>query len=37
MKKSENVKMTLEEACEYWNLKQSEVDFIGSHFLKKTW
>ena len=31
------MKMTLEEACEHWGLKQSEVDFVVSDFEKKSW
>ena len=29
--------MTLEEACKYWKVKQSEVDFITSEFEGKSW
>jgi len=29
--------MTLEEACKYWKLKESEVDYVVSEFQKKAW
>ena len=30
-------KMTLDEACKHWNLKQSEVDFVTSEFEGRKW
>lgn len=29
--------MTLEEACEHWGVKQSEVDFISCPVCKLSW
>jgi hypothetical protein len=34
---TDKLKMTLEEVCEFWRIKESEVDFVTSQFEKKSW